>query len=137
MKDTQFMTAKEKERVLKQWRTFLKHGCQRQHFTKRLYTHLMQHCDYIAHYNIHGFYDTYFTTNNGIVSFLTQWDNPSPDTWGNYWITGDYGDINQAMIDVAAEYIPALTQAASTRQRKQDIAEAQTLLARHGISVEL
>lgn len=42
--DVEFMTAREKELVLKSWRAFLKQGLQKQHFTKRLYEHLHLHC---------------------------------------------------------------------------------------------
>jgi hypothetical protein len=35
-KDVQFMTAREKELVLKNWETFLKHGLKKQHFTKKM-----------------------------------------------------------------------------------------------------
>ena len=59
--DVQFMTAKEKGMVLKNWETFLKHGLKKQHFTKRLYEHLHLHCGFIAHYSRDGFYSTYLS----------------------------------------------------------------------------
>ena len=74
MKDAQFMSAQEKEKVLKQWDTFLKYGCQREHFTKPLYTHLIMHCSFIAHYDIHGFYLTYFENGDDAIQFLSQFD---------------------------------------------------------------
>ena len=136
MKDTQFMTAKEKEKVLKQWRTFLKHGFQRHQFTKRLYTHLMQHCDYIAHYDIHGFYSYYFTTGDKIAEFLKQWDNPRAGEWGFYWLEGDYADVNQAMVEIAEPYMPTLLYHAQQWQRTEDIQAAQRILAKHGFQLK-
>jgi hypothetical protein len=49
-KDEKFMSAAEKRLVLNAWKTFLKHGCQKDHFTERLYDHLIYHCSFIAHY---------------------------------------------------------------------------------------
>jgi len=58
--DTKFMTGKEKAMVLKQWRTFLKNGMASKSFSKRLYQHLILHCNFIAHYSREGFYNWYF-----------------------------------------------------------------------------
>lgn len=143
MKDTQFMTAVEKERVLKQWETFLKHGLKLEHFTKGLYNHLIQHCSFIAHYDRGGFYATYFERGEDKALFLSQFDKragisgipPSIEYGMTYWAEGDYADINRAMIDVATKYIPALLEQARQEQRSSDIAEAQRLLSRHGMKV--
>jgi len=75
--DVQFMTVKEKELVLKNWKTFLQNGLKKEHFTKRLYDHLQLHCGFIACYNIHGFYATYFeagqdTEDSSSISVSTQ-----------------------------------------------------------------
>ena len=75
LKDSQFLSAAEKKRVLKQWDTFLKYGCQQKHFFKALYNHLILHCSFIAHYDRGGFYATYFTNGEDIAHFLTQFDN--------------------------------------------------------------
>ena len=100
--DVEFMTAKEKELVLKQWITFLKYGCRWEHFTDRLYQHLIMHCAFIAHYNRHGFYDEYFTSVNGRRKFFAQFDLNQGGRSAEYgdilWRTrGDYEDINMAM----------------------------------------
>lgn len=154
--DSQFMTVEEKRLVLKQWRTFLKHGCQWRHFTKRLYKHLINHCSFIAHFNQGGFYRTYFDRGDMTVNFLGQFDErnasgnrpswtspdleagipPSFEYGATYWATGDYADINKAMIKVAGEYIPTLLKQARRKQRLDDIAQAEVLLAKHGIVVK-
>jgi hypothetical protein len=112
MQDTKFMTAIEKEKVLKHWKAFLKSGFSRRSFTKLLYHHLMQNCSFIAHYNIHGFYGEYFGNAADTARFLRQFDRryvirgdipESIEGGDTYWATGDYTDINTAMIDAATE----------------------------------
>ena len=46
-KDVKFMSAKEKERVVEDFRRFLKNNFDRKYFTKRLYEHLHLHCSFI------------------------------------------------------------------------------------------
>jgi len=139
LKDAQFMSAAEKQRVLKQWETFLKYGCQQKHFTNPLYKHLTLHCSFIAHYDREGFYATYFERGNDTVHFLSQFDNrngvPNSVEYGMaYWYTSsDYNDINSEMCRIAAKYIDGLTQSAAKSQEDADIAEARRLLSRHGI----
>lgn len=99
--DVEFMTAKEKQLVLKNWKAFLKYGLKRQHFTKRLYEHLHLYCGFIAHYNIHGFYSTYFEAGQDTERFF---DHFCTYTKANYGANSDYDDINTAMRDVYQEY---------------------------------
>ena len=105
--DVEFLTAKEKKSILKNWIDFLKfcasgnwqkfntdnsgsdYGLKApKQFTKRLYEHLHLHCGYIAHYNLHGFYSEYF--NGDEVDLKRFFDHF--ESWG------DYADIGQAMI---------------------------------------
>ena len=53
--DSKFMSAAEKSKVLKHWEMFLSSGLEKDKFTKALYEHLINHCSFIAHYDIHGF----------------------------------------------------------------------------------
>ncbi len=144
MKDSEFMTAQEKQKALRQWESFLKGGLKWEQFTRSLYHHLIQHCSFIAHYDIHGFYTTYFVRSEGIARFLRQFDKsqatengiPRSAEYGStYWATGDYADINRAMIEVATPFIPELLRVAQENQKASDIAEAQRLLAKHGITI--
>ena len=143
MKDVKFMTAKEKEKVLKQWEAFLKNGCIRLMFTKQLYHHLIMHCSFIAHYDINGFYATYFEQGDDTINFLSQFDNrngiPKSVELGMYgWYTdSDYHDLNSAMCQVASKYIPHLIQEAEKKQRERDLTLAELLLAKHGINVKI
>lgn len=141
LKDVEFMTAKEKERVLKQWETFLRNGCERLDFHKPLYQHLINHCSFIAHYDINGFYSTYFDNGEDTAHFLTQFDNrkgvPNSIEYNMaYWYKdSDMGDINQEMCLIAVKYIDSLSRVARDRQRTQDIEIARKLLAKHGLSI--
>lgn len=140
MEDTEFMSAREKERVLRQWETFLKSGCTREKFTKPLYHHLTQHCSFIAHYNLGGFFGTYFEEGDSTVRFLSQFDDSdgtprSIEYGGGRWYTQhEYNDINAAMCQVAGKYIPVLVATARKKQRDKDVSRADALLAKHGLS---
>lgn len=103
--DVQFMTAKEKELVLKNWKIFLQHGLKKEHFTKRLYNHLHLHCGFIANFNIHGFYSTYFEAGQDTERFFEHFCNYSAQ---NYGANIDYDDLNTAMRQVFSQYKDAI-----------------------------
>ena len=140
MKDTKFMTARDKELTLKQWRTFIREGMQAKHFTKRIYDHLNLHCSFIAHYNRQGFYSTYFEQPEDTIKFLGQFDpngeHISIEICGAYWFTDqDYHDLNDAMCQVVGEYIKQYTSQKLKEAKTRDILLAKSLLAKHGISM--
>ena len=139
-RDVQFMSAAEKTRTLRAWTRFLNNGLQFEQFTKGLYNHLIQHCSFIAHYNRAGFYSCYFEAGDSIALFLSQFDSrglcSSVEYGGHHWLSGEYEDINRAMIAEGKAYIPSLLDAAQRRQEATDIAAGTALLAKHGISVE-
>ena len=118
--NAEFMTAKEKELVLKNWGTFLKHSLKKQHFTKRLYQHLHLHCGYIACYNQSGFYSAYFKAGQDIERFFEHF---CTYTTGNYGANVDFDDLNAAMRQVYEKYKNAIKKKAET-----DIAESLNLL---------
>ena len=134
--DTKFMTAKDKELTLKAWRTFLKHGCQRKHFTKRLYHHLIQHCSFIAHYSIHGFYDHYFTDPNKTKDFIGQFDTGQSVEYGGarWWLTGDYEDINRAMREAVELHKADIYAECSSAELTRDMGIITGLMAKHKIN---
>jgi len=135
LSDGEFMSAREKGLVLKAWVRFLKRGLRFADFTKRLYGHLIQHCSFIAHYNRDGFYQTYFESGEDTVRFLSQFDKRGECRsveYGGPWLCGGYADLNGAMVEEAAPYLPALIESARQSQRDADLAEAGRLLAKHG-----
>lgn len=96
------MSEKEKEAVLRDWKRFVKGDFDRRYFTKRLYDHLHIHCSFIAHFNIHGFYVTYFENPERTLEFLKQFDRDygykSIEYGNTYWFTSeDYHDLNSEM----------------------------------------
>jgi len=133
------MTAQKKEKVLRNWERFLSSGCSRTQFTKALYEHLIMHCSFIAHYNLQGFYSTYFEEGEDTVHFLSQFDNsngiPKSVEYGMiYWYTDpDYNDLNSEMCRVASKYIPVLIKVARLNQVKADTARAEALLSKHNL----
>jgi len=139
--DSKFMPAAEKSKVLKDWEMFLRSGLEKDKFTKLLYHHLIQHCSFIAHYDIHGFYATYFESGDDTIHFLSQFDTrngmPKSIEYGmTYWITDeDYYDVNTEMCRIAWRYIPVLELKAKNNQRHADLAHAEVLLKKHGLSL--
>lgn len=131
------MSAEEKEKVLAQWLRFLKNGLQWQDFTKQLYQYLHLHCDFIAHYNIHGFYEEYFLNGADKIRFLNQfdWKEFTKNGWYAYKLTGEYGDLNSAMVEAAEKFLPVLYAGAKNEQKQKDLLIAERLLARHGLTL--
>ena len=95
--DAQFMTAREKELVLKAWEKFLQHGLGKPQFTRRLYEHLHLHCGFIAHYHIHGFYSEYFQAGQDIERFFEHFCSYTAQNFGAYT---EYDDLHVAMRSV-------------------------------------
>ncbi|MBI2851274.1 MAG: hypothetical protein HYX80_09620 [Chloroflexi bacterium] len=139
--DSRFMPAAEKSKVLEQWERFLKSGLDKERFTKLLYHHLIQHCSFIAHFDIHGFYATYFESGDDTVRFLSQFDTrggmPKSVEYGtNGWLTDeDYYDVNIEMCRIASRHIPGLELKAKNDQRHADMAKAEALLKKHGVDL--
>ena len=138
--DTQFTSAREKELVLKAWVRFLKNGLRRQDFSDRLYKHLVLHCSFIAHYNRAGFYSAYMENGEDTTRFLSQFDKRgdclSVEFGASWWLHGDYEDVNEAMIEEAAQYIPTLLEQALAKAEDADLAEARRLAAKHGFEIQ-
>jgi hypothetical protein len=147
--DSPFLPASEKRRVLTQWHRFLQTLARRfadrdrcfRAFPDALYTHLIQHCSFIAHYSRSGFFAHYFDHGDDALRFLCQFDattNPagtSTEYRDSLWLSGEYRDINEAMREVAAPLLPAIRAEASEDQRRQDLARARQLAARHGLAL--
>jgi len=135
-RDTEFMSAREKQLVLKAWVRFLRKGLRFEDFSRRLYEYLHLHCQFIAHYDRAGFYRTYFDNGEDTLRFLSQFDKRGECRSVEYgmrsWLEGEYGDVAKAMIEEASAHIPALLENALASQREADLAEARRLLAKHG-----
>jgi hypothetical protein len=138
-RDAEFMSAREKALVQKAWVRFLKNELRPGDFSDRLYTHLINHCSFIAHYNRAGFYATYFENGEDTTRFFSQFDKRGECRsveYGGSWLSGDYEDLNRAMIEEASRYIPALMEQALGKAKEADLAEAQRLAAKHGFEIQ-
>ena len=132
-RDVEFMTAREKGSVFRDWDRFLDSGFERKYFTKHLYNHLIQHCSFIAHYNQDGFYSMYFGEKRNTGRFIDQFtDGVSAEYGMDYWLRGDYDDINPAMCEVMGKYAPGLKRVFEDAIEEEDIGIARSLLAKHG-----
>ncbi len=139
-RDSQFMTAREKELVFAQWKRFIERGFSFEHFTDRLYKFLTLHASFIAHFNRNGFYSTYFENPEATVRFLNQFDIDfgcrSAEYGSTWWLEGNYADINKAMCEVVERVKGRLYAELALKIRGRDLAIASQLLARHGIRYE-
>lgn len=144
-KDVKFMTAKEKETVMTQWRGLIvaliggKHGASlRPYFKRALYHHLMQHCGYIAHFDEGGFFSEYFEVPEDTLRFFKHFTSE-----GQSYCHEDYRDINGMMrlflgvsSDPDSNY-GAITRKMSEEQKNEDILRARMLLNKHGLKMEV
>ena len=85
LKDSEFMSAEQKKRMLRQWDRFIKRAFSFELFTNAIYQHLNLHCGFIAHYNRSGFYFTYW--NGDFVTFARRTGmllRPVPNVFFNW-----------------------------------------------------
>jgi hypothetical protein len=85
LKDSKFMTADQKRKVLRQWDKFIEGGFSFHLFTDAIYQHLNLHCGFIAHYNRAGFHSTYW--NGDFIAFVRQTGmlvRPTPAAFVNW-----------------------------------------------------
>jgi hypothetical protein len=142
-KDEKFMSADEKLKTFRAWVRFLRAGCTWDTFTQALYHHLYQHCSFIAHTDRAGFYAHYFCVESAeaTLAFLDQFDPEKPGVSVEYrdalWLREDQtgSDLSHAMRKVAGNWMPALRAGLLARVRDRDLAQAKTLLEKHGIKM--
>ena len=126
--DAEFMTAREKELVLKDWERFLRLGLRNAHFTRRLYEHLHLHCGFIAHYNIHGFYSEYFEAGQDIERFFEHFCSYTAQNFGAY---AEYDDLHVAMRKIFDKHKSSITlQVEEDVNRKIAVLEASVQRAK-------
>ena len=128
LRDAQFMTAREKEPVLRDWKAFLSRGLRKKQFTKRLYEHLHLHCGFIAHYDLDQFYSTYFEAGQDTERFFSRFMGCSAQ---NYGANAYYDDLNTAMRQEYGKYEDAIArQAEDDIRRRIELLEACVLRAK-------
>lgn len=128
-RDVEFMTAREKELVLRNFKTFLRHGLKKEHFHNRLYKYLHLNCGFIAHYNIHRFYCEYFETGHDIERFFEHFCGYCGQICER---NADYGDLNTAMCQVYDQFKDAITSKAEDDiDKRLELLETSVRLARN------
>lgn len=135
-KDTEFMSAKEKELTAKQFKNFVKKlstlgwGDEtRKAFKKRVYEHLHLHCGFIAHYDINGFYVTYF--NGDVDDYVKFAEHFIEDGEIHpYRYTEDYSDITLAFSKILHEKHDKILAMFSEDTKERDLTEARRLNAK-------
>ena len=142
-KDSQFMTAVDKDKVYRHWlafvRTLARGEASERLFTKDLYNHLIQHCSFIAHYDRDGFFETYFSDPKDVCRFISQFDKERGAVsieYGGGWVELEgHGDINNSMVEAATPLAPAIYECFKIAEREKDIEAARILLGKYGLRV--
>ena len=135
-----FMTKEEKDKVLKDWKSFIRSNFSYEVFTKRIYEHLTLHCMFTAHYSKYGFYSTYFVDPEDTLKFLRQFDKDfefkSIEYGMNIWIKGNYEDINLAMCQRLEKCKKELYERLHLKIRKNALQKIENLCQKYGITVK-
>jgi hypothetical protein len=75
----------------------------------------------------------YFGEKRNTGRFIDQFtDGISAEYGMDYWLHGDYDDINPAMCGAMRRYVPGLRKALEEAIEEEDISIARRLLAKHG-----
>lgn len=69
---TKFSTAADKAKFANHFVKFLEDGCRREAFHKWFYRRLSMTFGHIAHYDIHGFYDVWFSSHERQQAFIRR-----------------------------------------------------------------
>lgn len=99
---TQWATAEEKAKIANKLTRFILGGFQQASFTKAMYQRLSNMFGHIAHYDIHGFYATWFAD----IRCCRDWAEHITSSWlsgiGDPAFT--WSDVEKALIQWAKEY---------------------------------
>ncbi len=138
--DSQFVSAREKRNIIRDWERFVKNGLKFHHFTKALYLHLTLRCMFIAHFDRGGFYSTYFADPEDTIRFLHQFDIDfgfrSVEYGMTLWVEdSDCRDVNRAMCEIVVPLKASLYEQLSKESTKKDLEKARLLLEKHGLQL--
>lgn len=121
-KDVQFMTAKEKEKVFKNFKQVIDNR-DINLMQKSLYNHLNLHCSFIAHYNIYGFKAEYSGQNfRRFIEWLME---------NHLLVWGDYTDINGAMREYLAGQYKQILAELDAEQANREVMLLRALAEKH------
>lgn len=124
--DVQYMTAKEKEKVYKNFKQVVaKRDINL--MQKSLYNHLHLHCGFIAHYDIHGFKAEYSGQN---FRRFIEWLMENP-----HLVWGDYTDINGGIREYLAGQYQQILAELDAEQANRELILLRALAEKHGIEL--
>lgn len=130
---TQWNTVEDKEKFAEHFKKFVANGFKAQDFHQWFYNRLSQTFGHIAHYNIEGFYATFFTTMEDKIRFLEHCS-----AWPCY---GDpeytYSDVEFYLKRWMQEtnVIEEMRQVLAEETREQEIALRDALLEKYPLGV--
>lgn len=106
---------------------------------KTLYEHLICHCGFIAHYNIHGFKDEY--SGYDFKRFIEHFDRNNKYNQPPYvnlvWLYDkDYADINGLMVDYVTSRAPMIYQELENKRNNAELELMYKLAEKHGVKLE-
>lgn len=120
--DGKYNSAEDKQKISNDFVFFVGSGFAKDKFTDRLYKHLMGHCGFIAHYNIHGFYDERFEDIDGRLSTFEQLSSMNGPYLRDENTSGN-GDLNKRIKELATKLLPVVIR--ERDRRMLDHLEAQ------------
>jgi hypothetical protein len=131
--DEEAMTARQKWRVLRAWKRFIRSGFDASQVSEGLYRFLVSHCALTAHRNRAGFWDFYFDgAPDDLFRLLNQLggDRRSAEYWGDWWQDGPVGaDLKAAMCREMAIVFDTLIAAMDMAARRVTAAQRRRLAA--------
>jgi len=97
---TKFDTVEDKKKFEDQFKKFIKNDFQFKHFPKWFYIRLSMTFGHIAHYDQHGFFNTFFVSQEGKQEFI--------NCTRNYPCYGDpaftYSDVERVLVSWTRDY---------------------------------
>jgi|GEM_PF-4399052 hypothetical protein len=131
--DTKYLTGKDQEKLFKEFKRVIDKR-DSSLIKKALYTFLHCNTGFIYHYNIHGFRETY--SELGFRDFIIHFDLLHS---GHYpWLlnrNSDYYALIKDMANYATAHASNIYAELDNRQRNSEIALAQRLLQKHGVTI--
>jgi hypothetical protein len=117
----------EQEKLFKKFRKVLDTR-DSQKIDKALYHHLYQHCGFIAHYNIHGYRDTY--EGRGFLDFIKHFEQCY------YLGYGDHGKFNLRLKQYVVENAEVIRYEFAMKAEQKELKLLQSLAEKHGVSLQ-
>ncbi|MFC5402380.1 hypothetical protein [Cohnella soli] len=99
-----------------------------QKIDKALYEHLHLHTGFIAHYDIHGFRETY--SDRGFLDFVDHFENCF------YLTYGKHGDFNQRLKAYILEHAADIRLEFQRAAELKELSLLNALANKHGLSVQ-